>query len=357
MRAGMAREWVARCRTTRARPSRARAGFTLIEVAVTIGLIAVLMAFVWPAMLHRIHDEQMPQSAENLRATLRLARAASSMSGQRYRIRFVPEQQQPVIEREPDAMNRPGEWEQASDLWGDEPLLLGDVNVIEVRLGRPEYLTPISYSLGDGEGLVDQEFDLDNESQVARDEVEEEFVDFEIDREEEPEDEFRPSIVFDIDGMTDWLIIVIARAKPGEELDEDVEQLWVMLDGRTGLPYVREAMTDDEMMDEEIRPDLDKLQPMDTGLGEMTFVVPGGGAQSADGTAIDPNQMPPADQEGMSGDPSEGSSGRGDQNGQGGQNQGGQGGQGVTVSPGGAGANPGNTQPQGRQSGTRSSRS
>ncbi|MCK6484637.1 MAG: prepilin-type N-terminal cleavage/methylation domain-containing protein [Phycisphaerae bacterium] len=251
-----------------------RGGFTLIEVMLVVALLVLLMALAWPAFDKRIYAAQLPESAENVRAALRMARASSSLNARRYRLRWEVETQQPMIEYEVDPVREPGRWDPCSEGWATDPLLLGNVNVVRVVRGRPEYLTPISHTLGE-----EDEFSLEEEAAAGQDvagEIEDENSNgepettFSLEPDEE-EDEDRPRITFDVDGSSDWYTLILARAEPGETLEPTTPQIWIVLDGRTGLPRIQEALTEDQMAELTRRPDLDKLQPPELAQGDLSM--------------------------------------------------------------------------------------
>lgn len=257
------------------RSSYRRGGFTLIEVMLVVALLVLLMALAWPAFDKRIYAAQLPESAENVRAALRMARASAGLNARRYRLRWEVETQQPVIEYEVDPVREPGRWDPCTEGWATDPLLLGDVNVVSIVRGRPEYLTPVSHTMGE-----EDEFSLEEEQAAAGEDLAGEVEDessngepettFSLEPDEEA-DEDRPRITFDVDGSSDWYTLILARAEPGEILEPTTPQIWIVLDGRTGLPRIQEAMTEDQMAELTRRPDLDKLQPPELAQGDLSM--------------------------------------------------------------------------------------
>ncbi|MEE8170904.1 MAG: hypothetical protein V3T70_10185, partial [Phycisphaerae bacterium] len=78
-------------------------------------------------------------------------------------------------------------------------------------------------------------------------------------------------IEFENDGSSDWYTLIIARTVPGAELEPETRRIWVILDGRTGLARIRQAVTEEQIEELAMRPDLDKLQPPETPLDELVL--------------------------------------------------------------------------------------
>src|ERR1051325_7973772 len=108
-----------------------------------IGLMVLLTGLAWPALDQRMKASQLGESSENMRAALRMARATAGLQNHRMRIRWKRDEQQPLIEFEVDPMNEPGHWEPITQRWSENDILLGDVQVVQIIAGRPDYLTPI----------------------------------------------------------------------------------------------------------------------------------------------------------------------------------------------------------------------
>ncbi|MFQ5423307.1 MAG: Tfp pilus assembly protein FimT/FimU [Phycisphaerae bacterium] len=276
-------------------------GFTLIELAIALSLLVLLGTIAWPALRGRIKAAELPDSADRIRSMLFMVRSQAVMEHRRYRVRFEPEAQQPIIEYEVDPIRDPGTWEPVRAGWVEDRMLLGDVQVHEVQLGRPIWTRPLSENDQPGEQLDDpnsQEEPADSQldevlltpSATAMD-------DLEI-------DENRPPIVFEVDGSSDWAVLMLARVKPEDELEEETKQLWAVLDGRTGLAKIREKITEDQLADPDFyiaraklelpdTVDLDNLTltatdgPIDSGGGDelkLGNTGPGGGGSDSFGT-------------------------------------------------------------------------
>src|SRR5215813_12615013 len=96
---------------------RAAAAFTLLEVVIVLSLLVLLSALIWPALDKWMRSSELPESADNVRATLRMAKASAGLAGRRFRIRFERGVQQPHIEYEVDPMNQPDHWEACKEKW------------------------------------------------------------------------------------------------------------------------------------------------------------------------------------------------------------------------------------------------
>ena len=127
------------------RKSRAARAYTLIEVVLVIGLLLLISAIAIPNFYRQLERDQLPTSADQLRALIILTRANAAFDSKRYRIRFPRKEevdalgtrQQPIVEREDDAMLRPEEFFPVTANWAVGQTLLGKVRCAEVRLGRP----------------------------------------------------------------------------------------------------------------------------------------------------------------------------------------------------------------------------
>jgi len=269
-----------------------RAAFTLLEIAIALSLLVVLAAFAWPALEGRITAAAMPESAARIRDLMGAARNVAMQETRRVRIRFAPNEQQPYVEIELDPILQPGVWTIVEDEWARDAMaesLLEDVNVHEVRIGRPEFTKPISLNeTPELDEDADTESFSTNDDEDALDESEgtENFdassLQSGFDDAEEDIDEKRPLIVFESDGSTPWALLVVTRAMLEDELEDEDRRLWVLVDGRTGIPSVREALTDDELLDREaeiyvIREDL--YLPDLSDLGRLSFQSTGFGGQ------------------------------------------------------------------------------
>lgn len=247
--------------------------FTLLEILIVLGILILLASIAWPAMESQIKAAEMPESADRIRSMLFMARCEAVMEHRRHRIRFDPEHQQPFIEIESDPIRRPGEFDTITSGWAVEPMVLGDVQVHEVRLGRPVWT--MSLATTDDPDEAEEQADPGFEQESEDEEREREAFLNNIAGDEDIEvDENRLMIVFEADGSSGWATLVLARIDPEDELEEEEPQLWVVLDGRTGLATVRKNVTEEQLADSDFFVDRQKLEPPDLlGLGGLGFDI------------------------------------------------------------------------------------
>jgi hypothetical protein len=112
-----------------------------------------------------------------------------------------------------DPIRRPGEFEVTTAPWADEPVLLADVQVHKIELGRPLWMMPLAQT--DDPDAILQEIEKEKELRKEQ----ETKLGFSVDGglavssqdEELAIDENRPMIVFDVDGSSEWATLVVAR--------------------------------------------------------------------------------------------------------------------------------------------------
>ncbi len=260
---------------------RAAGGFTLLEIVLVIGLLAILAGFAWPAMSVMFRKSQLPESADQFKSLLGLTRAQAMLDNRRYRIRFVPKERFPTVETEPDPFTAVGKYEAVKADWTADERLLGDAQIHEIRLGRPEYTLPFDDEKADfdvnadgddasatSDGIVDAESDGTPSEPTFTPEM----------TSDEPVDEKRPTIVFEPDGSTNWATIVLANKAPDAVLADDEEQIWIEMDGRSGLASIRPSMSAEMMADESLRIPRTKLKPPELAFGDIALT-----GQSGDG--------------------------------------------------------------------------
>lgn len=278
------------CRPQTVARQGARSAFTLLEIVIVVSLLGLLAVLAWPTLSRQITGSELPESVSRLRSTLYMARSDAVLEHRRVRVRFPADQQQPLIEWEPDPILYPGMYEPLPKPWALEPVMLGDVQIHEVTIGRPVWTRPM-LTTDDAEEIAKEE-----EKRIADDEEEkrqrEEFLRGAKMSDSEEEDDQRSTIVFEADGSTDWTVLIIARVLPEEELEETTEQAWLVLDGRTGLAYVREKVTEDQLADPEFYVDRQKLEPPDTAdLDNLSFTI-GDELAGADGLSAELSAAP-----------------------------------------------------------------
>ena len=261
-----------------------RSAFTLLEILLVVGLLVALTIMAWPALSNRIEAAELPESATKLQSLLFMARSQAVMDHKRYRVRFDQGLEQPLVEVEPDSINAAGEWIASAEPWTLDNILLGDVRVHAVKLGRPVYLTP-QVTRDDAEAESDEGLS----GLLTR--AQEEVATLVQGRKGMGEGEDWPAIIFEVDGRTDWATVIIAKIEPEDDLTPEHEQRWVVLDGRTGLAQITEQVTEVQLADAGFYVNRDKLGMPETGQdGEIIFTTPGeqispGGSTTALGDA------------------------------------------------------------------------
>lgn len=260
-----------------------------------VGLLALLASLAWPIMERRYSAAQLPESGVQFRSLLTMARASAMMDGCRYRVRFEPKQQHPVVEYEKDPFKAPGKYEPVKTDWTADERLLGDVQVHEIRGGRPEYTLPFddepqTSDVDELNAMTDEQAAADTAEPQPDEEAPAVGV---MAQSDVPIDEARPPVVFESDGSTDWATLVLAAVPPGDELTDKTPQLWIEIDGRTGLVTIREPLTEAQMADASLRVPKSKLRPPEAVFGatqdlsiDVTTQQPSlAGGQAAGGAA------------------------------------------------------------------------
>jgi prepilin-type N-terminal cleavage/methylation domain-containing protein len=268
------------------RRAAARAAFTLLELLIVLSLLVVLSFFAWPMMESQITAAKLPESAARIRETLYMTRSAAMLEHRRHRVRFAPGEQQPTVEIEIDPLYQPGVWTLVSYPWTKEPMLLDDAEVHEIQPGRPVYLKPVSETEdADSKAAKEEtqrdaslEFQVTQGEQIGS-------VSIASGNDEAELDEKRPPIVFETDGSSDWATIIISEVRSDEALEEETPQLWVVLDGRTGLANVREQVTQEQLADPEFYIQKEKLElPETTSPDDLSLTI----STDEQGQLIDP---------------------------------------------------------------------
>jgi prepilin-type N-terminal cleavage/methylation domain-containing protein len=221
--------------------SRTHRGFTLLEILLVIGLLAIVMAMVMPNLIGDFTRAQLPESARQMRALMQLTRANAMIDGLRYRIRFPREdeldgqgsQRQPVVEVEDEPLANPEQFRPVLASWARDETMLRGIRCVKVRLGKPT----IDQLLGQDEYAVELEEErLEDIEETAGETYEEEF----------------PPLVFDTDGTSEWATFLLTDAPADvllEDLDDETEfgRLEVILDGLTGLAWLQRSLYVEEL--------------------------------------------------------------------------------------------------------------
>lgn len=213
-------------------PRRFRDAYTLVEIALVVGLIAMVSAIAIPAFYRQMKEEELPGSAKQLRSLLSLARANAAMDGRRYRVRFPNEDErdaigtdrQPILEREEDPVRFPEVFVPVRASWAVGVTLLGDAWCAEVRLGKPTI-----------EMLQERRRYIDDEVEKKQG--------------QETIEPNRPPLIIEPDGTSEWATFVVTLAPRDTELEDLDEhpQIEVILDGVTGLAWLQRPFLDSEL--------------------------------------------------------------------------------------------------------------
>lgn len=217
------------------RQRHARA-FTLIEVVLVIGLLLLISAITLPNFFSELKREELPTSANQLRALVTLARANAAFDAMRYRIRFPREGEtdalggvhQPIVEREDDPIAHPEVFNPVTTSWAVGKTLLGEVRCAEVRLGRPT-VADIKQRRESASRELEQAFGVRTKGE-------------EFERE-------RPPVYIEPDGTSDWATFTLTKAPLEIPLSELYQQpgIDMILDGLTGLCWLQRPFYDEEL--------------------------------------------------------------------------------------------------------------
>ena len=217
----------------------ARRGFTLLELMLVLGMLALLAVFVVPNLRSPIERSYLPESGERLRALITLTRANAMLDGLRYRMRFLDESDeqwdklsdhdrlQPLIEFEFDPIKQPWEFFPVKASWATPDTFLGEVWCYELRFGEPTFEDVLAE-------LEDQEFEDEREL-----------------KEKLGLEEDDPWVlIFEPDGTSEWMTFRLIDV-PYEDFDQagmaEYRQMDVILDGRLGMVFLQRPLSEDEM--------------------------------------------------------------------------------------------------------------
>ncbi len=223
----------------RGRKPAARGAFTLLELMLVLGLLALLAFMVMPSFRSPLARSSLPESGQRMRALLTLTRANAMLDGLRYQVRFLDEfdeewdelsehdRRQPYIEVEADPIDEPDKFRPVEASWAIADTFLGDVWCYQVRFGEPTF-----------------------ESVIAELE-EQEFVDEEELKEEMGLEEDEPWVlIFDPDGTSEWMTFRLIDVPYDDFEESELEnypQLDVIFDGRLGMVFLQRPLSEDEV--------------------------------------------------------------------------------------------------------------
>ena len=217
----------------------ARGAFSLLELMLVLGLLALMAFMVVPSFRSPLARSSLPESGGRMRALLTLTRANAMLDGLRYRVRFLDElddeweelsehdRRQPYIEFEADPIEEPGEFYPVKASWAMADTFLGDVWCFQVRFGEPTFESVIAE-------LEEQEFadeeQLKEEMGLERDEP---WV-----------------LIFDPDGTSEWMTFRLIDVPYDDFEESELEnypQLDVIYDGQLGMVFLQRPLSEEEI--------------------------------------------------------------------------------------------------------------
>ncbi|MCH8913001.1 MAG: hypothetical protein IIA33_05465 [Planctomycetes bacterium] len=217
----------------------ARYAFSLLELMLVLGLLALLAFMVVPSFRSPLERSSLPESGGRMRALLTLTRANAMLDGLRYRVRFLDEfdeewdelsehdRRQPYIEFEADPIEEPEEFYPVKASWAIADTFIGDVWCYQVRFGEPTFETVIA--------------ELE----------EQEFVDEEELKEEMGLEKDEPWVlIFDPDGTSEWMTFRLIDVPYDDFEESELEnypQLDVIYDGRLGMVFLQRPLSEEEV--------------------------------------------------------------------------------------------------------------
>ncbi len=226
---------------------RRHRGFTLLEVLIVTGLLALLAGFVLPTLIGDFERARLPESARQMRALLQLTRANAMIEGRRYRIRFAcpdceeedvldgqGEQRQPIVEVEDNPLERPEEFRPLRAAWAQGEIFQRGVRCAGVRLGKPTV-----------EALLGDDFEAEQYQEDRQEQLE-------LSMEERFEEDF-PPLVIEADGTCEWATFVLTNAPEDVEIadldpeTDEYRQIEVIIDGLIGLAWLQRPLYEEEL--------------------------------------------------------------------------------------------------------------
>jgi len=130
-----------RGRRCRARSGLGRSGFTLLELVLVLGIVAMLLGVMVLGLSGLMGARRLERGAERFATALRLARADAANRSRRLRLTFDAETAGPVLLWEPDPLTAPGEFVDYATVCTWRSLLETD----GVRVDRCTYTGPSRY--------------------------------------------------------------------------------------------------------------------------------------------------------------------------------------------------------------------
>lgn len=212
-----------------------RRAFTLLEIIVTVMLLGIIIAFIFPDLSAESRRRSLVESADRLRSLIVMAHAEAMHSGLKYRIEFpgtpdpldmhaekeiaIPSKTlQPSVKRQSDPLNNPDAFGDFDALWKNLPILQEGTRCVAVLPGRPS-------------------FDISDSKPIAGPSISEEQATF-------------VPLTFNPDGTCDWVTFVLTDIPPDTQKVEAkhvLNILNVIVDGRTGQAWLQRALRREEV--------------------------------------------------------------------------------------------------------------
>lgn len=216
-------------------------GFTLLEVLLVIGLLAVLAVAVAPNLMGSLTRQRLPKSAGQMRSLLQLTRANAMLDGKRFRLRFPREDElddvgtevQPIVECEEEPFKAPGIYVPVDAVWARGETLLKGVWCARARQGKPT----VEQLLENVDKVKEELDEREKEEDVFYQEFMEDF------------EEDYPPLVFEPDGTSEWFTFIIIEAPRDADDDDlaDYPRIEVIFDGLTGLAWLQRPFAEEEL--------------------------------------------------------------------------------------------------------------
>lgn len=211
-----------------------RKGFTLLELVITVAVIALIMGFVFPDLYKLMQARRLEESCDQLRSLLVMCRARAMHEGIKYRVQFpgtpdpldknadkevdVPfETLQPQVFRQDRPIEFPDSYVEVDEDWTRESFMQKGVRCVAVLPGRPNFDEQVSDSPFVGPTI------------------------------HEGRTEFVP-LTFNTDGTCDWVTFVITDL-PFETIPQasDLMRIFnLIVDGRTGQSWFQRVILKEE---------------------------------------------------------------------------------------------------------------
>jgi prepilin-type N-terminal cleavage/methylation domain-containing protein len=208
--------------------------FTLIELLLVLGLLAVILAFAFPDYGKIMRSKSLDESADRLKTLVLMSHAKAMQEGRKYIVYFpgtpdpldrfaekeidIPfETLQPIVERQVDPLVNPHWFGGFDEEWKLDKILQDGTRCVAVLPGRPN-------------------FEIRPESPIAGPSINEGQAEF-------------VRLSLNADGTCDWVTFVLTDLPIDTEITaEHASHIYnVIVDGRTGQTWVQRALSVEEV--------------------------------------------------------------------------------------------------------------